>query len=225
GQLARRWYDLALGVHPGGLGEAVRELGAVRAGVHVHAAAHGPGDAPKALDAGEPRLRGAAGKQRRRHPGSHDRRRTLHFEAVETFPDANHDAREARVLYEHVRAQAERHPWDLPVLRELERLAYVIGVGGCDEVARRPADPVRGVRGERLVLEHPPTELGLRSGRRGRGRRLVRGFARLRRRLGRSLRWARTAAFTGPGGWFSASVLCCHSWIRRSVPVRVRVGG
>src|SRR2546426_8300182 len=35
---------------------------------------------------------------------------TLHLETVETLPDADHDAREAGVLDEHVRAKAERHP-------------------------------------------------------------------------------------------------------------------
>src|SRR5256886_9733011 len=45
---------------------------------------------------------------RSRQTGPHDGGGTLHLKTVETLPDADHDAREAGVLDEHVRAKAER---------------------------------------------------------------------------------------------------------------------
>src|SRR5256886_8088765 len=98
---------------------------------------------------------------RSRQTGPHDGGGTLHFETVEPLPDADHDAREAGVLDEHVRAKAERHPREPAILRELERFDDVIDVGGHDEVARRTADPIRRVAGQWLVLEHPAPELDL----------------------------------------------------------------
>src|SRR5213079_1441247 len=94
-------------------------------------------------------------------------------------------------------------------------------VGGHDEVARRPADPIGRVAGQGLVLEHPAPELDPRSRRRGGGRRLGSRFARLSRRLGRSPRQARTASLAGPGR-FSTVVLSCHSWRLLTLPVRLR---
>src|SRR5207247_10770250 len=90
---------------------------------------------------------------------------TPRLETVETLPDADHDAREASVLDEHVRAKAERHPREPAILRELERFDDVIDVSGHDEVASRPADPIGRVAGQGLVLEHPAPELDVRSGR------------------------------------------------------------
>src|SRR5207244_38412 len=139
------------------------------------------------------------------------------LEAVETLPDADHDAREAAVLDEHVRAESERDPREPAVLCKVEPLGDVIGVGGRDEVTRRTADPVRGVRGERLVLEHPAAKLRLRG--RGWRRRLGRGLAGLAARLGRRLRrYARptgaglpASVLAAAGGCFSTVVLSCHS--------------
>src|SRR6266566_553135 len=96
------------------------------------------------------------------------------------------------------------------------------GVGRHDEVARRSADAVRGMAGQGLILEHPPAELDLGRGRRGRGGRLGGTLARLPRRLGRYLRYARTASFAVPGGRFSTVVLSCHSWRLLTLPVRLR---
>src|SRR6059058_4525481 len=142
--------------------------------------------------------------------------------AVAPLPDADHDAREAAVLDEHVRAEPEGHPREPAVLRQLERLGDVLAIGGHDEIARRSADPVRGVAGQGLVLEHAPAELDLRRGRRGGGRRLGGSLARFARRLRRCLRYARTASFAAPGGRFSTVVLSCHSWRLLTLPVRLR---
>src|SRR5207244_1983744 len=75
-----------------------------------------------------------------------------------------------------------------PCAPGLGRFAADSAGGGRDEVARGPADPIGRVAGQGLVLEHPAPELNLRSRRRGGGRRLGSRFARLPRRLGRSLR-------------------------------------
>src|SRR5213592_2338333 len=92
--------DLPLGIHHGGLREHFRELGPVRARIHVHAAAHRARNPDEALHAREACLGGPTGEERRRQTGAHDGGGTLHFETVETLPDADHDAREAGVLDE-----------------------------------------------------------------------------------------------------------------------------
>src|SRR3989442_9186372 len=72
------------------------------------------------------------------------------------------------------------------------------------------------------IPDPPPAELDLRWGRRGRGGRLGGTLARLPRRLGRYLRYARTASFAAPGGRLSTVVLSCHSLRLLTLPVRLR---
>src|SRR5256885_7714216 len=108
--LARHLLDLALRVHDRRLGQHLGELRSVRAGVHVHPTAHRSRDADEALHARESRLRRTARQQRRGEPGTDDRRRPLHLEAIEPLPDANHHAREAAIFDEHVRSQPQGEP-------------------------------------------------------------------------------------------------------------------
>src|SRR5437016_2164820 len=63
--LARHLLDLPLRIHHGRFGQHFGELRSVRAGVHVHAAAHRTRDADEALYPGESGLRRAAREQRR----------------------------------------------------------------------------------------------------------------------------------------------------------------
>ncbi len=219
---ARQRLDLALGVHHRDFGDDLGELRSVGAGVHVHATAHRPGDAEEPLHACEPGLRGAAREQRGWHARPDDRDRALHLELVEPLAKPDDEAGEAAVLDEHVRAQPEHQPGHALVLRELERLLDVLDFCGVEEIARRPTDAIRGVAGERLVLEHPAPELEL-----GRRRGRCRG---LRDRLDDRLRYACTARgsrFPGAGfptgcGGFSGAVFSCHSWRLLTLPARLR---
>src|SRR5207247_4432882 len=104
-----------------------------------------------------------------------------------------------------------------------QRLHHVLRLGGHHEKAGGPADAVRGVARERLVLEHTAAELDLRRWRRGRcGRglrlRAARGCGALRyvRTAG-----ARLAAFAAGDG-LSTVVFSCHSWRLLTLPVRLR---
>src|SRR5438270_8545581 len=235
--LAGHLLDLALRIHHGRLGQHFGELRPVRAGVHVHAPAHRPRTADDTLHTRESRLRGAPRQERRGETGTDDRRGPFHLEAVEPFPDADHDAREAGVLHQHVRSQPQSQPREPAVLRQIERLGDVVRVGRHHEKARGAAQPVRGVAPQGLVLEHPAPELDLGRRRRGGGRRLGAPLGSLRRRLYRRLgradarrfAYARTAgvglgsgAFAPARGWFSAVVLSCNSC--RLLTLLVRLG-
>ena len=143
--LARNRADLALGIEQRHLGHDLGELGAMAAGIHIDAAAHGARDPDEALDAGEPGLRGAPGQQRRRHTGADDRDRALHFKLVEALPHPDHEAGETAVLDEHVGAEAEYDPRHVALPGQVETADQIVDVGGQEEIAGWPADVPRGV--------------------------------------------------------------------------------